>query len=233
HIIANNQLGFTTDPEDSRSTNFASDVAKGFGLPIIHVNADDPYACLTAVRLAHAYRDRFHKDVLVDLVGYRRWGHNEGDEPAFTQPKMYEIVRAHPTVRELFARRLELEGTIAQEESDAMVKDAFSVLEQAKHEADDSLPQEEVEVPNGLNGRHSGEQPPSVPAEMLKTFNEELLKWPEGFSLNPKLARTLQRRAQTLGPDGGIDWGQAEALAFSSILADGTPIRLTGQDAER
>src|SRR5881227_1388635 len=130
HIIANNQLGFTTDPEDSRSTNFASDVAKGFGLPIIHVNADDPYACLTAVRLAHAYRDRFQKDVLVDLVGYRRWGHNEGDEPAFTQPKMYEIVRAHPTVRELFARRLEQEGTIAQEESDAMVKDVFSVLEQ-------------------------------------------------------------------------------------------------------
>ncbi len=233
HIIANNQLGFTTDPEDSRSTNFASDVAKGFGLPIIHVNADDPYACLTAVRLAHAYRDRFHKDVLVDLVGYRRWGHNEGDEPAFTQPKMYEIIRAHPTVRELFARRLEQEGMVSREEAEAMVKDAFSVLEQAKREADSGLPQEEMEVSNGLNGQYGDEQPPAVSAEMLKTFNEELLKWPEGFSLNPKLARTLQRRAQALGPEGGIDWGQAEALAFASILADGTPIRLTGQDAER
>lgn len=233
HIIANNQLGFTTDPVDSRSTNFASDVAKGFGLPIIHVNADDPSACLTAVRLAHAYRDHFQKDVLVDLVGYRRWGHNEGDEPAFTQPKMYEIIRSHPTVRELFARHLEQEGVISQEEADAIVKEAFAVLEQAKHEADDGSSPVEVEVSNGLNGHHSDEQPSSVPAETLKTFNEELLKLPEGFSLNPKLARTLQRRAQTLGPEGGIDWGQAEALAFASILADGTPIRLTGQDAER
>ena len=99
HIIVNNQLGFTTEPSDSRSTLFTSDLAKAFGLPIIHVNADDPYACLTAVRLAHAYRDEFDKDVLVELIGYRRWGHNEGDEPAFTQPQLYETIRQHPTVR--------------------------------------------------------------------------------------------------------------------------------------
>ncbi|HEU5230324.1 MAG TPA: thiamine pyrophosphate-dependent enzyme, partial [Ktedonobacteraceae bacterium] len=137
HIIVNNQLGFTTSQEDARSTPFASDLAKGFSLPIIHVNADDPYACLTAVCLAHAYRDQFHKDVMIDLVGYRRWGHNEGDEPAFTQPRMYELIRAHPTVRELYARRLEAEGVVSREEADAMVKEAFSLLEEAKREADD------------------------------------------------------------------------------------------------
>jgi 2-oxoglutarate dehydrogenase E1 component len=233
HIISNNQLGFTTDPEDARSTNFASDVAKGFGLPIIHVNADDPYTCLTAVRLAHAYRDRFHKDVLVDLVGYRRWGHNEGDEPAFTQPQMYERIRSHPTVRELFAQRLEQEGIVSQEEAKTLVKEATSELEQARREADEGSSEVEVEIPNGLNGHLSFEQPAHVSAETLKTFNEELLRWPNDFSLNPKLARTFQRRAQTFGEAGGIDWGQAEALAFASILADGTPIRLTGQDAER
>ena len=222
HIIANNQLGFTTDSEDTRSTNFASDVAKGFGIPLIHVNADDPYACLTAVRLAHAYRDHFHKDVLVDLVGYRRWGHNEGDEPAFTQPTMYELIRSHPTVRELFAQRLEQEGIVAQEEARTLVKEATAELEQARREADEGSLEVEGESRNGLNGHLSLEQPAYVSAETLKIFNEELLAWPKDFSLNPKLARTLQRRAQAPGETGGIDWGQAEALAFASILADGT-----------
>src|SRR6266571_4559088 len=136
HIILNNQLGFTTEPEDTRSTHFASDLAKGFEIPIIHVNADDPDAALAAVRLAYAYRDRFHKDVLVELVGYRRWGHNEGDEPAFTQPQMYEVIRSHPTVRELYARKLEGEGVVSREEADAMVREAFKTLEEAKKEAD-------------------------------------------------------------------------------------------------
>ncbi len=139
HIILNNQLGFTTMPEDSRSTHFASDLAKGFGIPIIHVNADDPYACLTAVRLAHGYRDQFHKDVLIDLVGYRRWGHNEGDEPAFTQPQMYEIIRQHPTMRELYAHRLEQEGIVLREEAEAIEKECFAELEQAKQEAENGL----------------------------------------------------------------------------------------------
>ena len=234
HIIANNQLGFTTNPDDSRSTHFASDLAKGFELPIIHANADDPYACLTAVRIAHAYRDRFHKDVLVDLVGYRRWGHNEGDEPAFTQPQMYDIVRSHPTVRALYAQRLTQEGLLPPEEADAMVAEVFTALEQAKREADAGMYTMEPTKKNDGNGHHEEAQVPrSVSASVLATFNEELLTWPEGFTLNAKLARTLQRRANALGPEGGIDWGQAEALAFASILADGTPIRLTGQDSER
>jgi 2-oxoglutarate dehydrogenase E1 component len=234
HIIVNNQLGFTTEPRDYRSTYFASDLAKGFEIPIIHVNADDPEAALMAVRIGHAYRDQFHKDVLIDLVGYRRWGHNEGDEPAFTQPRIYEIIRTHPTVRELYARRLQEKGVVSQEDVDAMHKQAFKTLEEAKREADASLQPLEQEDSNGQNG-HYGEakQPPAVPAQTLIELNTELLSWPEGFSPNPKLARLLQRRATTLGPEGGIDWGQAETLAFASILADGTPIRLTGQDTER
>ncbi len=167
HIIANNQLGFTTEPEDSRSTHFASDLAKGFEIPIIHVNADDPDACLTAVRLSHAYRDHFHKDILVDLVGYRRWGHNEGDEPAFTQPHMYEVVRSHPTVRELYAQKLE--GVVSSEEASEMQKDALAVLEQARRDADGGQYVEEPEKPNGLNGHFDDAvTPPAVSSQQLR-----------------------------------------------------------------
>jgi len=234
HIIVNNQLGFTTEPRDYRSTHFASDLAKGFEIPVIHVNADDPDAALMAVRMAHAYRDEFHKDILVDLVGYRRWGHNEGDEPAFTQPQMYEIIRTHPTVREIYARRLQEKGIVSQEEVDAMQEQAFAVLEEARREADAGLQPFEQEDANGLIGHHEETvQSPLVPAQTLIELNSDLLTWPEGFSPNPKLARLLQRRATTLGPEGGIDWGQAETLAFASILADGIPIRLSGQDSER
>ncbi len=234
HIIANNQLGFTTLPEDSRSTHFASDLAKGFGIPVIHVNADDPRSCLTAVRIAHAYRDEFHKDILVDLIGYRRWGHNEGDEPAFTQPRMYAVIRSHPTVREIYAQRAARAGVITSEETDALVKDAFAVLEQAKREVDEGLHNIDPQViDNDAGDNFLDTTPAPISAEQLTTFNQELLNWPEGFSPNSRLARTLQRRANTLGPEGGIDWGQAEALAFASILAEGTPIRLTGQDSER
>src|SRR3989440_7435233 len=233
HIIVNNQLGFTTGPEEARSTHFASDLAKGFEVPIIHVNADDPDACLTAVRLAHAFRDQFHKDILIDLIGYRRWGHNEGDEPAFTQPHMYEIVRSHPTVRDIYAHHLEQKGIVSPEEADAMVKAAFTTLEQAKREADSGSYVAEDDADNSDDTNDGQESTPSVSAAQLTTFNNELLTWPAGFTPHPKLMRLLQRRATTLGPDGGIDWGQAESLAFASILVDGTPIRLTGQDVER
>ncbi len=234
HIIVNNQLGFTTEPQEYRSTYFASDLAKGFEVPIIHVNADDPEAALMSVRIAHAYRNRFHKDILIDLVGYRRWGHNEGDEPAFTQPQMYEIIRTHPTVRELYARSLQEQGVLSQEEDEAMQQQAFKVLEEAKREADASFQPIEQEDMNELNGHYDKpEKPPAISAQALKQLNAELLSWPEEFSLNPKLTRLLQRRTTTLGSEGGIDWGQAEALAFASILADGIALRLTGQDVER
>jgi 2-oxoglutarate dehydrogenase E1 component len=204
HIIVNNQLGFTTEPEDSRSTHFASDLAKGYEIPIVHVNADDPEAALTAVRIAHAFRDQFHKDILIDLVGYRRWGHNEGDEPAFTQPSMYEKIRSHPAVRELYARRLEQDGIISPQEADAMLKDAFETLEKARQAAEGSMQQFEQEEMNGVKGHHGEvETPPQVPAGQLIAFNNALLSWPDGFSPNPKLARLLQRRAQR--------WGRKEA----------------------
>jgi 2-oxoglutarate dehydrogenase E1 component len=234
HIITNNQLGFTTEADEGRSTHFASDLAKGFEVPIIHVNADDPEACLTAARLAYAWRSRFHKDILVELVGYRRWGHNEGDEPAFTQPQMYEVIRAHPTVRALYAQKLEHEGIIGREETEAMMKAALARMDQAKKQAE----QAHVEVPPlgaaETDGRYGGFEPlPPVTAEQVTQWTEELLNRPEGFTPNAKLERLLQRYRSALGSAGGIDWGQAEALAFASILAQGIPIRLTGQDSER
>jgi 2-oxoglutarate dehydrogenase E1 component len=231
HIIANNQLGFTTEPRDYRSTHFASDLAKGFAIPIIHVNADDPEAALMAVRMAYAFRARFHKDILVDLVGYRRWGHNEGDEPAFTQPQMYDAIRAHPSVRELYARRLQEAGIVTQDDAAAMQKDALAVLEQARREADGSAEPLEQEDANGQ--LLADAYPPPVSMEELTAYNAGLLDWPEEFAPNSKLERLLKRRAGISETEASIDWGQAEALAFASILADGTAIRLTGQDTER
>lgn len=237
HIITNNQLGYTTEQYDSRSTHFSSDLAKGFEIPIIHVNADDPDAALTAVRLAFAYQDEFHKDILIDLVGYRRWGHNEGDEPGFTQPVMYEFIRSHPTVREIYARQLEQEGVVTAQEAEQLVRSALETLERAKREAEEGLysitQNEEAaeQVEQLLEAER--ELPTDVSADHLRKWNQELLTWPQSVLPSPKLARLLQRRVLKPDENGAIDWGQAEALAFASILAEGTPIRLSGQDSER
>jgi multifunctional 2-oxoglutarate metabolism enzyme len=231
HIITNNQVGFTTDMEDARSTRHASDLAKGFDVPIIHVNADDPEACLSAVRLAMAYRDRFHQDVLIDLVGYRRHGHNEGDEPAYTQPRMYERIKALPSVRDRYARTLVGAGVVTQEEADREAGDAYQRLVdiQQGFKANRAAPTEPthklagpgIEVETGLA------------AEFLVALNDQLLSWPEGFAVHPKLGKQLERRRAAMGPDGGIDWAHAEALALASLLTEGVPVRLTGQDTER
>ncbi|HZS92260.1 MAG TPA: 2-oxoglutarate dehydrogenase E1 component [Chloroflexota bacterium] len=232
HIIVNNQLGFTTSPADSRSTLYASDLAKGFEIPVIHVNGDDPLACLSAARLAYAYRTRFHKDVLMDLVGYRRWGHNEGDEPAFTQPLMYEKIAAHPTIRAIWAQQLEREGIIAADEASRMMDAVLTHLREINRLPASAVPAEpaetETEGEGERGGRHTG-----VSAGQLRALNEALLSRPEGFAVNPRLERQLARRATALDSDGTIDWAHAETLAFASILSDGTAIRLTGQDAER
>ncbi|HVA92235.1 MAG TPA: 2-oxoglutarate dehydrogenase E1 component [Chloroflexota bacterium] len=226
HIIANNQIGFTTSPRDARSTLYASDLAKGFEIPIVHVNADDPEACLAAARLAHAYRQRFHKDFLIDLVGYRRWGHNEADEPAFTQPVLYEKVRSHPTARALWARALAELGSVTQAESDEMLRQAMAALQEVSPEPD-RPPAPPPPVASGVPGTTA------VSASRLESYNDGLLAWPSGFSVHPKLERILKGRQGALAADGGLDWGHAESLAFASLLADGTPIRLAGQDAER
>jgi 2-oxoglutarate decarboxylase len=232
HVITNNQVGFTTDMEDARSTRYASDLAKGFDIPIIHVNADDPEACLSAVRLAMAYRDRFHQDVLIDLVGYRRHGHNEGDEPAYTQPTMYERIRALPTVRERYARTLVEAGVLTEEESAREAEQAYQRLvdiQQAFRSSMGRTITKEREV--RLHGAGQ-EVETALSPEFLRSLNEQLLTWPEDFTVHPKLRKQLERRRTALN-EGGIDWAHAETLALASLLTEGVPLRLTGQDTER
>lgn len=228
HIIANNQLGFTTDEREARSTLYASDLAKGFEIPIVHVNADDAAACLGAARLAHAYRERFQKDFLIDLIGYRRYGHNESDEPSFTQPLMYERIRQHPSVRQIWANDLLRRGVVESGEPEAMVKRAEQRLREAYDRAEAPVP---LPAPTDTAGIERP-TPQPVPLETLRELNEALLRRPQGFQANAKLDRLLQRRRQVMEA-GRLDWAHAEALAFATVLAEGVPIRLTGQDTER
>ncbi|HST33074.1 MAG TPA: multifunctional oxoglutarate decarboxylase/oxoglutarate dehydrogenase thiamine pyrophosphate-binding subunit/dihydrolipoyllysine-residue succinyltransferase subunit [Solirubrobacteraceae bacterium] len=239
HIITNNQVGFTTDPDDARSTRWASDLAKGFDVPIVHVNADDVQACMSAVRLAFAFRQEFGHDVLIDLIGYRRFGHNESDEPAYTQPEMYVKIKSKKRVSELWADRLVAEGVVSQEEVDAQAQevwDKMTLLHQRLKAKIAAAAEEHGEHPTGeyeLDRSPSPEVETAVPAERLRELGEELLRVPEGFTVHPKLVKQLERRREALGEDGHVDWAHAEALAFGSLLTEGTPIRLTGQDTER
>ena len=243
HLIANNQIGFTTLPQYGRSTDYASDLALGFDLPVIHVNADDPEACLTAVRLAHAYRERFLKDVVIDLVGYRRWGHNENDEPTFTQPHLYELIQAHPTVRELWVKRLVQKGLVTQEQADRLLQESIERLHALRRKVADEV---DLHLRKTLAGLEAGGErgglgsleaeegiQTAVEPSLLHQLNDEITRLPEGFHLHPKLGRPFARRRDALSKDGRIDWAHAEILAFASILAEGTPIRLTGQDVTR
>jgi 2-oxoglutarate dehydrogenase E1 component len=235
HLIANNQIGFTTDPSEGRSTRYASDLAKGFDIPIIHVNADDPEASIAATRLAMAFRRRFGSDVLIDLVGYRRHGHQEQDEAAYTQPLMAEAIAAHATVREQYAAQLVEEGVVTAEEVEALSEQVQKTIK-AAHEALKSSFGERIpaksrseRVPTGSS---DAEVVTAVAADRLRELNGELLSVPDGFTIHPKLAKQLERRVTALD-EGGIDWGQAEALALSTLLVEGIPVRLTGQDTER
>jgi 2-oxoglutarate dehydrogenase E1 component len=234
HIIANNQLGFTATPAESYSTSYASGLARGFKIPIVHVNADDPIACIEVARLAWAYRARFQRDFLIDLIGYRRHGHNEGDEPAFTQPLLYQAIATHPTVRDLWVRSLKAAGHHFAEDPDAMVKRHFSVLEQAlaalKPE-EDFVPPIAPAAPAGAAARAKT----GVPIERLQQINEGLLTRPRGFTIHKKLERSREKRWHVLDDldQRTIDWTTAEELAFATILADGIPIRMTGEDVER
>jgi 2-oxoglutarate dehydrogenase E1 component len=233
HIITNNQVGFTTDMDDARSTRYASDLAKGFDIPIIHVNADDAEACLSAVRLAMAYRERFNQDAVIDLVGYRRHGHNEGDEPAYTQPLMYERIKSHPTVRELYARQLVAAGVLTQDEADREASDAYQRLVEVQQSFKASMGKS-ITQDHAVRLSGAGQEfETALSPEFLTALNEQLLTWPEGFTVHPKLRKQLERRRTALGPDGGIDWAHAETLALASLLTEGVPIRLTGQDTER
>ncbi len=233
HLISNNQVGFTTDPADGRSTRYSSDLAKGFDVPIIHVNADDAEASISAIRLAMAYRQRFGTDVVVDLVGYRRFGHNEQDEPAYTQPLMAQAIAEHPTVRELFAQRLIAAGAVTEDEAQRLIAESDAELKAAHERLRSSLAPPAQQVGEGRLPETTGDEVvTAVPADRLRRLTDELLRVPEGFTVHPKLAAALERRRRALD-EGGIDWGHAEGLAFASLLLDGIPIRLTGQDTER
>ncbi len=242
HIIANNQLGFTTDPIDGRSTLYSSDLAKGFKVPIIHVNADDPAACIEVARIAFAYQRRFEKDILIDLIGYRRYGHNELDEPGFTQPKLYGIVRNHPTVRQQWAEHLAEAGHIGSDDADGMVKAHEATLQEANDELEQAA-KSTVQM-EAFQDPAPTKPPPGaakmvntvVDLEQLQTLNDSLNATLEGVTFySRRLESTIRKRRKILEDidQADIDWATAEELAFASVLADGTAIRLTGQDSER
>ena len=231
HIIVNNQVGFTTDPIDARSTHYASDPAKGFEIPIVHVNADDPDAYVAAARLGIAYRATFAKDFLIDLVGYRRHGHNEGDEPSFTQPALYAKIRKHPSPRLVVAERFVKENVVSQDEVEALDREIASKLEAIHGELKKGgdAPDDESEKP----AQAPAQIETGVRRDHLIALNERIGSWPESFNVHPRLAKQLERRRSAAEEAGGIDWGHAEALAFASLLTEGVSVRLTGQDAER
>ncbi|HZI91595.1 MAG TPA: multifunctional oxoglutarate decarboxylase/oxoglutarate dehydrogenase thiamine pyrophosphate-binding subunit/dihydrolipoyllysine-residue succinyltransferase subunit [Thermoleophilaceae bacterium] len=233
HIIANNQLGFTTDPIESRSTRYASDLAKGFDIPVIHVNADDVEACIHAVRLAVAFRNEFGRDALIDLIGYRRFGHNETDEPAYTQPAMYELIKKHPPVREVYARRLEQEGVVSAEETKQMADEAYGRVSEAHASLKESMGGPPDTGQHEIDRTMSREPRTTLPQDLLLSVNEQISKVPEGFNVHRKLKSFLDKRREVSKSGGPVDWAHAESLAFGSLLALGVPIRLTGQDTER
>ena len=236
HIIANNQIGFTTDPTDGRSTRYSSDLAKGYDIPVVHANGDAPEECLAAVRLVMAYRAKFGDDTVIDLVGYRRHGHNEGDEPAYTQPKQYAKISRHATPRAIWAETLAERGAVTPEEAD---KSAEELAEQLRETLDRrkaaagsgaALPWSHPDfaaVEQGLD--------PYTPveADRLEELNRKLLEVPDGFTVHPKLHRQLVKRIQGFDLDFQLNWGHAEALSVATLLDEGIPVRLSGQDAER
>lgn len=237
HLIANNQLGFTTEPKEARSTDYSSDLAKGFDAPIIHVNADDAEACLAAARLAMQYREKFHGDVVIDVVGYRRHGHNEGDEPAYTQPLMYERIKQTPTARQRYAEQLAREGAVSEAQAAAEAEQMYQRLADVQQSLKAQLREGAGgagEEPQRISGALTAITEPDtvVSASLLTTLNEQLLTVPSGFTVIPKLMKQLERRRPALA-EGQIEWAHAEALAFASLLVEGAAIRLTGQDTER
>lgn len=235
HIITNNQVGFTTEPSEARSTDFASDLAKGFDIPIVHVNADDPEACIAAVKLAMMYRENFHRDFVIDLVGYRRHGHNEGDEPRYTQPMMYARIDAHPPVTSLYGTALVDQGVVSkdeiEQERNAVHQRLSAALARVK-ESDESRVGIQP-VRSAAAWTAVSEPDTRVDRGLLAELNRQLLTVPEGFTVNQKLRRMLDRRIDALSDERRIDWAHAEALSLASLLAEGVPLRMVGQDTVR
>jgi 2-oxoglutarate dehydrogenase E1 component len=231
HIVVNNQLGFTTSPETGRSSVYATDVAKMVQAPIFHVNGDDPEACVRVIELAFAFRQAFRRDVVVDMVCYRKFGHNEADEPAFTQPKMYELIRGHRSVRKLYTETLVNRGDLSLQEAEAALDDYRARLTRAFEETQASgapEPRVNPELPDVCETS----PPTGVDRGQLDRVVDALTRWPDDFHVNPKLEKILRARRTEFDEDR-IDWALAESLAFGSLVLEGTPVRLAGQDTRR
>ena len=233
HLVVNNQVGFTTSPGSSRSSLYCTDVARMVQAPIFHVNGDDPEACIRVARLAFEYRQAFNKDVVIDLVCYRRRGHNEGDDPSYTQPLMYDLIEQKRSVRRLYTESLIGRGDITVEEAEQVVKNYQQQLERVFTEVReaDTLPKEWTTVPD-YPEKQADERTTAVSAEVLKRIADAYVTPPAGFTVHPKVMPQLQRRAAAI-TDGPIDWGTGEVLAFGSLLMEGHPVRLAGQDSRR
>ena len=233
HVIINNQLGFTTSPEAARSSEYCTDIAKMVQAPIFHVNGDDPEACVRVARLAFAYRQRFHKDVVVDMICYRRHGHNEGDDPSYTQPLMYKRIEARRSVRKLYTESLVKRGDITVEECEQALDDFQSKLQVAlDHTRESAPPENAVAMPAPPPAGVLPHVETAVSREVVDRVMTALMTVPEGFTMHPKLAKQFETRHQMF-LDGEVDWGFGEAIALGSLLVEGTPIRIAGQDSRR
>jgi multifunctional 2-oxoglutarate metabolism enzyme len=233
HVVVNNQVGFTTSPGSSRSSLYCTDVARMVQAPIFHVNGDDPEACIRVARLAFEYRQAFKKDVVIDLVCYRRRGHNEGDDPSYTQPLMYDLIEQKRSVRKLYTESLIGRGDITIEEAEQVLRDYQQQLERVFTEVREatSQPSEWTTVPD-YPDKPQGETATAVVPEVLKRIADAYVTPPDGFTVHPKVMPQLQRRAAAI-TEGPIDWGTGEILAFGALLMDGRPVRLAGQDSRR
>ena len=235
HIITNNRIGFTTEPNDGRSTTYSSDIAKGYDVPIMHVNADDVEATIEAIEIAMEFRKEFHKDVVIDLVGYRRYGHNEMDEPSITNPVQYQHIRKHDSVEILYGKKLVEEGVISEDQMNEVIDGVKKTLRSAHDKIDknDKMDNPDMQKPDAIAEPLKGDDQ-SFSFEHLKEINDAMLSYPEDFNVLKKLNKVLEKRREPFEKeDGLVDWAQAEQLAFATITQDGKPIRLTGQDSER
>jgi multifunctional 2-oxoglutarate metabolism enzyme len=231
HVVINNQVGFTTSPAAARSSLYSTDVARMIGAPVFHVNGDDPEACVRVARLAVEYRQTFKKDVVVDLVCYRRRGHNEGDDPSMTQPLMYDIIDRKRSVRKLYTEALIGRGDITLQEAEEALKDYRGQLERAFAETHDMQDTGKPEPVMDQSAEQSAVAT-AISTEVLKAIGDAHVSLPEDFTVHPKLKRMLERRAAMVS-EGGIDWAMGELLAFGSLLMQGVPVRLAGQDSRR
>lgn len=233
HLVINNQVGFTTNPDQARSSTYATDIAKMIQAPILHVNGDDPEAVVRVARLAFSFRQQFKKDVVVDMVCYRRFGHNEGDEPSYTQPKMYEVIDSKRSVRKLYTESLVARGDLTLEDAEKALDDFLDRLQVALDETrSHSAPNPTSLPPAPLNNVPLEKVDTRVTEAALKRISDQLHSWPDGFTVHPKLLRQLDNR-KTLFESGFVDWSLGEAFAFGTLLLEGTDVRFAGQDSRR